>query len=274
MTTTMQHRQVSGIIGWLKVKLRSIHFIRKIVRRWTRRRDIRIAGGVGAGLRFNIAGSSPEYAAGSNELPVQNTLASHLRAGDVFFDIGANIGFFTTIAARLVGPQGKVCAFEPVPGNVAALKHNLALNDFKNVQIFPCAVSNQTGTGELMLADWMGGASLSTAAAPPDLKGMMTVDLITIDELVMQKKVVPPALVKIDVEGAEEEVLKGMTTTIRVHQPVIIYEIDDENQEGFDQKQAVCETLLKSYGYQVTRLEDSYQGGEWLVGNYLAIPNG
>jgi FkbM family methyltransferase len=205
-------------------------------------------------------------------MPVQQALAQHVKTGDVFLDIGANIGFFTVIAAKLVGEGGRVFAFEPVPKNAASLRRNLALNDFRQVRVFEAAISDHNGKGELRLSEWIGGAALSTAAPPPDQTGTLAVDLVTIDELVARNEITAPDFVKIDVEGAEMEVLQGMATTIQACKPTILFEIDDGNVEAFNQKATACETFLRAYGYQITRLEDSYPGGEWLVGHYLAQP--
>src|SRR5918994_1204228 len=71
--------------------------------------------GPAAGLRISTGNSSANYAEGTNELPVQHAVEELLRKGDTFFDIGANVGFFSLLAARRVGTHGKVVAFEVVP---------------------------------------------------------------------------------------------------------------------------------------------------------------
>jgi FkbM family methyltransferase len=261
-------------VRWLVEMIRSVPFARKIAYRLIRTRDIQIASGAGKGLKFNIAGLNSSYASGTNEMPVQEALVKQIKTGDVFLDIGANIGFFTVIGARMVGPDGRVYAFEPVPANTAALRHNIALNSFENTKIFESAVSNFSGKGELLLAGWGGGSTLAYASSPPDLKGILEVDLVTIDQLVERGEIDPPAVVKIDVEGAELEVLQGMAQTLEQHHPVIVYEIDDEKIEGYQKKQSACEVYLKSYGYQITQLENSYPETGWIVGNYLAVAAG
>ena len=270
MTTNPPLKSAKDFLFRLSSKFWTFPLIRRYAAKWIGQRDIQIASGAGAGLRFNIAGSNLGYASGKNERPVQEAIASLLHPGDVFYDIGANIGFFSVIAAQLVGPKGQVYAFEPVPDNISLLEHNLALNGFRQAQVLQYAISNRTGKGELLLADWNGGATLSAASAPPDLKGALTVDLVTIDALVTQKNIGAPTLAKIDVEGAELDVLEGMVETIETYHPVIIFEIDDGNLEAYHKKLAACESLLKKHGYQIRQLQDSYPAGEWIVGNYLA----
>ncbi len=272
MKTNPPSNSVENFLLRLSSKFWTFPLIRRFAAKWIGHRDIQIASGVGAGLRFNIAGSNLGYASGKNEPPVQEAIASFLHPGDVFFDIGANIGFFSVIAAHLVGPEGQVYAFEPVPDNVALLEHNLELNGFRQAQVLRYAVSNRVGKGELLLAEWNGGATLSADSTPPDLKGALTVDLMTIDAMINQKMITPPSLAKIDVEGAELDVLEGMVKTIELYHPVIIFEIDDGNPGAYQKKLDACEALLKKHGYQIRQLQDSYPAGEWIVGNYLATP--
>jgi FkbM family methyltransferase len=274
MTATVTTNPGRRAVKWLVNLIRSIPFVRQLAYKLIRQRDIQIASGAGAGLKFNIAGLNPSYASGTNEMPIQEALVSRIKAGDVFLDIGANIGFFSVIGARLVGPDGRVYAFEPVPANLTALQRNIGLNQFANTKIMQSAVSNHSGKGELLLADWGGGSALKGASTPPDICGTMEVELVTIDQLVEQGEIEPPAVVKIDVEGAELEVLQGMARTLEKHHPVLIYELDDDNPERYQQKQDACEAYLLPLGYHITRLDDSYPGTGWIVGHYLAVAAG
>lgn len=248
-------------------------FIASIAAFRRRRGRPRIRTGSGKGLLFDPGKSNPAYGIGDNELPVQDALAGHLQAGAVFHDIGANVGFFTVIAARLVGCAGHVYAFEPVPDNAALIRKNCQLSDLANVTVVEKAVSDTTGGGELVLARYSGGAALSTAAPPPDATGTLAVELTTVDDEVRSGRVRSPSVVKIDVEGAELEVLTGMAQTIHDHRPVIVCEIDDATQSGFARKYESCVGFLRSVDYDVRRLADSYPGAAWHVGHFVAVPS-
>ncbi len=228
--------------------------------------------GVGSGLRFDPGPSNPDYGRGDNELPVQRALAEIVRPGDVVFDIGANVGFFSIICARLTGPSGRVFAFEPVAANAELIRRNAGLNEFGNISVVEQAVSDRTGTGELVLAEYSGGAALSTTTPPPDAAGSIEVELITIDAAVDDGHIPPPDVVKIDVEGVEIEVLRGMTDTMRRDRPIIVCEIDDGTRAGYDRKHRECVEYLESLDYSITPLPDSYVGGTWLVGHFVARP--
>lgn len=267
----MFHRITSYLPKSFLGRLRRLRLVRSLGIHWVRNRNVSIMSGIGAGLRFNPGFSNPDYAFGTNEQPVQHALAEHLKPGDVFYDIGANVGFFTVIAARLVGEKGQVYAFEPVPENAAFIKANIDLNNFSNIILDQRAVSSHTGKGELILAEYSGGATLSKADTPPDMKGVISVDLISIDDLIAEHEIQPPSLLKIDVEGAEMPVLMGMKETIQKYKPILIYEVDDGNRDRFYQKQEECDSFVEDCGYEIKRLEDSYPGGGWIVSNTLAI---
>lgn len=236
------------------------------------RRDKTIIVGVGTGLRFDPGSSNPAYASGDNELPVQHALAQYLAPGGVLYDVGANVGFLTVIGARLVGAAGAVYAFEPVPSNAAFVRRNAELNEFRNVTVIEKAVSFASRKGELTLAQYSGGAVLSTIAAPPDAAGRLSIELVSIDDLVFRDRMRPPAMVKIDVEGAELEVLRGMSRTMRELKPIILYELDDAASEPLRRKREACEQFVHALGYRVSALEDSYPNLRWLVKHFVATP--
>ena len=233
-----------------------------------------ISVGPGSGLHFDPGPSNPNYASGDNELPVQHMLVEHLQAGSVFYDVGANVGFLTVLGARLVGPQGMVYAFEPVPTNAACVRQNVAANRFTQVEVIEKAVSNISGTGELNLAKYSGGAALDLASvdAPPDADGKLQVDIATIDDLVNHSGLRPPDLVKIDVEGAEFEVLEGMAATTKRYRPVVIVEFDAASASTLQRKQTAGVEWLSRRGYRVQELPDSYPGAGWLVKHIIATP--
>jgi FkbM family methyltransferase len=260
--------EIEGLWEWLL----SRRVTRAAARRWYRRRDARIAAGPAAGLWFNAGPGDVDFNLGRYERPVQAALVEHLRPGDTFYDVGANLGFFTMLAARLVGPSGRVYAFEPVPENAAAVRHNARLNDFGQVTVLEKAVADAAGRGELRQAHHAGGSALSTVAPPPDVKGIIPVEIVTIDGLVTGGTCAPPSLVKIDVEGAEMAVLEGMVETMQEYRPLILYEIDDGDAAAYEEKLVACQAFLEAHSYEVRPLPDAYAGIPWHVGHRLALP--
>jgi FkbM family methyltransferase len=228
-----------------------------------------IAVGPGRGLRFAPGHSVPAYAVGDIELPVQEALARVLLPGDTFCDVGANVGFLSVVGARLVGDTGRVYAFEPVERNARVLRRNLRLNRLGNVEVLSAAVADRQGRQELVLAASSGGAGLAAAVPPPDAAGSVVVDVVTIDGLVARGDIPPPTLVKIDVEGAELAVLRGMDDSLRRHGPAVLYEIDGPDEADAESRAAPCRGYLEERGYRVDELPRSYSGA-WVVRHFLA----
>ncbi len=231
-----------------------------------------VEAGEAAGLKLTARRADPNFARGTYERPLQVFIAKNLSAGDVFYDIGANIGFFSLIAARHVGPQGRIYSFEPVPENAAAISRSAHLNGFDTVDVFAAAVGSSDGRAELMLARHIGGATLASVGPPPDLCGRIEVDLVSIDTVIAQRGLRPPSLIKIDVEGAELEALTGMVGTLRAHRPTVLYEIDDASRAGLVRKVEALAAFWSAAGYVLTPLPAAYQGIDWHVAHVVARP--
>ncbi|MCW2715749.1 MAG: methyltransferase FkbM family [Frankiales bacterium] len=242
-----------------------------VVRR-TRPGTVVVRGGVAAGLRMGTSDASADYRPGTNELPVQEALRGLLRPGAVFFDVGSNVGFFALLAAREVGVTGAVHAFEPVPRIAEAVRRNAALNGFDGLQVHTVAVSDTDGTAELMLAGHPGGATLSTADTPADLTERVTVRVVTLDGLVASGAVPPPDVVKIDVEGAEMQVLDGMTRLLTTQRPALVCELDAADPATLAVKVAGWKERMAALDYDVRDLASSYEGSGWHVYHATACP--
>ena len=230
----------------------------------------RVRRGPGRGLRLAVARSSGDYWSGRNELPVQRAVFANLRPGDTFYDVGANIGFFSLLAARCVGPTGRVVAFEPVPENVRCFEANAARNGVANVEVHRVAVGARSGTGVLALAHHPGGSALDEAGRPADYAGPLDVQLRSLDDLVLGGETAPPTMVKIDVEGAESAVLDGMARTASRLHPTVVVETDGPTAEEVSRRTAALTEQLVGLGYEVERLPDSYGNRRWHVAHLLA----
>lgn|GEM_PF-775473 len=152
-------------------------------------------------------------------------LETFLRTGSTFVDVGANIGVYAGWASRLVGPGGRVMAFEPVPATRDYLEHVIALNHLDNLQLIPKAVGAQSGTVTLWV---LPRASGLTTALPPTAGSAaqpVEVPLTTLDDELAARGGPAPALVKIDVEGLEIAVLQGAARTLAgPTPPAVVFE--------------------------------------------------
>jgi len=124
-------------------------------------------------------------------------------SGKTIVDIGANIGFYTLFFAKLVGPKGMVFAFEPEPKNFEILKKNILVNNLKNVKCFNFAVGSSNETINMSLSNEMGHHQI-------DLNGDLEVKCVKLDDYVKSAD-----FIKIDAEGFEEQILKGMPNLLK-----------------------------------------------------------
>jgi FkbM family methyltransferase len=185
---------------------------------------------------------------GTLESAVQEAMIRHLARGGVFYDVGANLGFFSMLGAHMAGfEEGRVYAFEAAPDNAQAIRVNVELNGIPNVSVIAKAVSRAGGTARLQVVDDQSWSKLAEYGEHPYTERVIDVETVAIDDLVESGAIAPPALVKIDVEGAEIAVLEGMRRTIAAYQPAIICELHDTHAEFV--------ALMRGHGYRLINLE-------------------
>lgn len=154
----------------------------------------------------------PEYARNAfyindeYEPEVTAKLRALLKPGMTFCDVGANLGVMTLLAARLVGPGGRVFSFEPFPENAAILRENVAMNGFKNVTVVEAAVSERNGEAELHLSNFCGCHSLADKAMA-ESGNKITVKTVRLDSVSGLDRI---DLLKTDTEGTELSVLRSL----------------------------------------------------------------
>jgi FkbM family methyltransferase len=202
--------------------------------------------GPGAGLRLEATGAKAAFTVGTDEPAVQEELVRVLRPGSVVYDVGANVGFMTLIAARLVGPTGHVYAFEPIPENARAIERNAALNNLENITVLELALSDRAGEAVLRIPQMNQGAHLAAVGAAVGEEDDLTVQTAALDELRRTREIRPPDLVKLDVEGAELLVLGGMRACLAESKPALVCELHGTR--------GAIEELLPQLGYEITRI--------------------
>jgi len=186
-----------------------------------------------------------------------------LRGGEVVYDIGANIGFYTILFSRLVGDTGKIHAFEPSQREYHSLCENISLNKLNNVVLNQLGISNQNTLATLnVLKDEKFGAyntlgKVTHHAVRNAEINQETIRLTTLDSYFENYSSKIPNLLKVDVEGVEKLVFQGGRSILKSEDaPLIVCEICEETLEGTNSSsEEICQ-LLKQYGYSIYNLDN------------------
>ena len=164
---------------------------------------------------------------------LSRVLSSRLRSGGVFLDVGANIGYYTLMAARKVGSAGRVYAFEPNPPVSSRLAENVVLNGLGNVELHRCALSDASADMCLYVpADEVGNGHASLCEQGWTAAERVTVRTQRLDDLLLPQ-LARCDLVKIDAEGAELAVLRGARELVRRFWPDVIVELNSDASRRF-----------------------------------------
>ncbi len=215
----------------------------------TGRGELAILGGPAVRTRIEARSFAPwgaqAYAVltGTHEVQVQQALIRSVRAGGHVWDVGANIGYLALVAARIVGPGGRVVAFEPDADCASAIRANAALNGLDTIEVVEAAAAARSGVAELVVVRDRLWTRLASVGDHHESEARVEVRTMALDDV----DAPPPTVVKIDVEGAELDVLAGMTRLLREERPLVICEMHGRNAE-------FC-AAMDAAGYDVSNLD-------------------
>ncbi|MEQ9460649.1 MAG: FkbM family methyltransferase [Phycisphaeraceae bacterium] len=199
------------------------------------------------------------YLDGYSEPELATFLYATLQPGMTFIDIGANLGQFTVLAARLVGPTGTVHAVEAASVMHQQIVDNLQLNAFDQATTHHLALSDREGT--IQLNTCVPGQEAFNSIGRPDrqearVTGSETVRTTTLDGFCHEQHIDHADILKIDVEGAEALVLQGGATLLgQPNAPVIFCEFNETAARGAGSSTATIRNLLNNYGYSLYRFD-------------------
>lgn len=192
---------------------------------------------------------------GSWEPEVQRAVVSLVREGYRTFDIGAHIGYYTLILSKLVGNSGSVVAFEPLSDNFQVLRENIAVNSCFQTEPVAKAVWHSSGQLELAVqADAAESFPRRASAMTKVGERRVLVDAVSLDDL-WANRTESVDFIKIDVEGAEEQVLRGAREMITRSHPAFLIELHHFHCSPED---SPVPSMLASFGYRVRWLDRSH----------------
>ena len=219
-----------------------------------------VLSGINKGYRWRVGSNIHGCWLGSYEADKQRLMGKLVKPGMVVYDIGANAGFYTLALARLVGKEGKVCAFEPLAENTANILEHLRLNDCTNTMLYQVAVSDRQGLSAFHIAQSNSMGHLSEG-------GTYWVPTVALDALLESGKLPLPDAVKMDVEGAESGVLEGANKLLAMRATIWIIAL-----HGDQQRQEVGR-ILSGHGYRIFRLDGSAVAGDCIDSDEIyALP--
>jgi FkbM family methyltransferase len=218
----------------------------------------RLQNGLKIKVVWNDLGHAQIFKNGWTDAQNVEVLSALLAPGMVFFDVGANVGFYTLVASRIVGKDGEVHSFEPNPETFGCLKENLRINALKNVFANQFALSDSKQTGRLYLhrPQFQGGSSL--VASPEDAldKRVCDVSCRTLDDYLRDRHRGIDVM-KADVEGAEVNLLRGGNSSLQGEErPIIFMEFNGAALKRVGHSCKELADLAVSYGYDLFRVTD------------------
>jgi FkbM family methyltransferase len=173
-----------------------------------------------------------------------------LEKGEVFWDVGANLGYFTLLAATALSHTGQVAAFEPGGSAFAALARNISLNPFTNIRAFKMAVSDREGEGVLYSVQGQADGRANLFQPGVEQTGSETVRTVTLDGWREQQGLALPAFIKLDVEGAELQALTGARETLAAGEPLLLVEMKEAIFTALGTGRLEIQAFLAALGYR------------------------
>lgn len=223
---------------------------------------VRVLSGLNRGF-FWVAGAGETVSwVGTYESEKQRALGRLVRAGMTAFDIGANVGFYSLALARLVGPTGNVWAFEPAAENLHLLCRHLELNKLKNVTVIASAVGAHSGTAAFAPGPLPSMGKL-------DARGSVRVPVVSLDVLIREGRLPIPDVIKVDIEGAEVQLLKGAKDLLSIRRTTWLIALHGKSVAE------QVRVLLEEYGFQIKLLDGTVVGiGQPLTSDeIIALPH-
>ncbi|MGB8990913.1 MAG: FkbM family methyltransferase [Desulfobaccales bacterium] len=216
------------------------------------------------GFRMKLDLADPEqlkvYFYGHYHERYEAELVQRLLTGDgVFWDIGANVGYFTLVAATALNNRGQIVAFEPGQNAYARLLENISLNAYRNIRTYQVAVTDREGEAVLRVSGDIADSSATLyQSGQTEARGEVC-RTVALDHFLGTEGLRPPDLIKLDAEGAELAVLQGARGLVSESPPMFLMEMEEKNLQAAGASKAVVAQLLTGYGYQAAHLSK----GRW-----------
>jgi FkbM family methyltransferase len=173
-----------------------------------------------------------------------------LDPGEIFWDVGANLGYFTLLAAAHLNNTGQVVAFEPGPSAYGCLTGNIAHNPFTNIQTYPVAASDREGDAVLFSVAGQPDGRANLFQPGAQQTESTRVSTVTLDGWRQQHHLTGPDFIKMDVEGSELAALTGARETLTAGAPLLLVEMNEAIFQSLGTDRTAIEDFLHAFGYR------------------------
>jgi len=201
------------------------------------------------GMKWVPKSANPGQLMGRYEPEQEQVLVDLFKRSNVFWDVGAHVGWYSILAAKFI-KQGHIYCFEPSPDNIQYIRRHIDINELNNISLLEYALSSSVGTHAFNPNKQQGKLSS---------EGRLVVKTQTADQLISEKPEMTPDLLKIDIEGAEMEFLKGANTLLTNHKPTLLL-----SAHGY-QKRDACIEYLEKLDYQIKHIVSNTQDGDYVM---------
>lgn len=199
------------------------------------------------GIRWIPKSANPGQFFGRYEPEQSRELIKLFNQTTIFWDVGAHVGWYSVLASIKM-KQGTIYSFEPNPKNIIYLKQHIKINNRLNIHAIPYALSSSCGKSYFSGDNQQGHLSDD---------GIIEVEMITADEYIKETESIPD-LIKMDIEGAELEFLKGATKLLTTHKPKLLISAHGH------QKRDDCIALLTNLNYGIEHITSNKQDGDYV----------
>jgi len=209
------------------------------------------------------------YFFGVWEPQITSFMRQRLSPGDTFIDVGANVGYYTLLAASIVGDNGKVCAIEASPSIFKRLQYNVSLNPFHNIELLNVAASDRIGVLKIFLGPQNNICLTTTDACEAERRGNQLeaqVRARPLHAIVKEKTLLRVRLIKIDVEGAELSVIRGIARLLPSFSDRTEWVLE-VNPQALRSQGSCADELLKCFrdaGYKLYVISNDYSNDDYV----------
>jgi len=236
--------EMMGFIKKIRVKL-------KVMLRSDGRSVIK--KGLGSGLIWTHKVSDLRYLLGEYEPALSAWLKQKMEEGKSFIDIGANAGYFSLLAAKYkIEKSQQIFAVEPMQANIDLIKKHVNWNNYSEINIIPVAIADTERMVEFSASENLAANTYSETSTLHKNSPKISIEAKSLDNIINGLKI-ENFVIKIDVEGAELDVLKGGKKTLEAHKPELILATHECHVKGVEQD---CLDFLHAIGYTCVPIED------------------